>query len=507
MHKRFLVGLLAALLMGFSTTALTVQAAACDGTSEVDFVNRGDFKVNNEDWSGAVDEYTCALELNPDNPDALFWRGYAYYELREFTEAEADYDLLLEQTPDNSAANNNLANIYYARGDYQTALDYYNRSIELDAGDPISFYNRANLHFEMGNFDAALKDANETLRLRPSYADGFLARGRIYQGLGDPRANDDFNAWVDATRTATHEVAVGEGLKDEHITMSEGLVFEVPLTLAVGQVIQAAARTNRDSNVDTLMVLLDADGNPVASDDDSGVNLDAVLEYTVQTEGTYTLLVTHSNGGSDGPVLLTVTVGGEAAVGAEAETFTDYGLFVDTPAVVYTTEGDHLNLRSGPGLDFEVIAKLNRDTLVTLLEGPKKADGYAWWRVQTADGATGWAVERVDEEQTLQLGLIIGEGAVVTSTEGDMLRVREGAGRSFSIVVQLEPGTLVTVLEGPQIVDDLSWWKIRTADGVEGWAVERVADDRTLARHTDAGVGLIFIHKSSRDAAIASPVA
>jgi hypothetical protein len=49
-------------------------------------------------------------------------------------------------------------------------------------------------------------------------------------------------------------------------------------------------------------------------------------------------------------------------------------------------------------------------------------------------------------------------------------------------VVQLEPGTVVTVLEGPQVVDDLSWWRIRTADGQEGWAVERVADDRTLAR-------------------------
>jgi uncharacterized protein YgiM (DUF1202 family) len=207
-----------------------------------------------------------------------------------------------------------------------------------------------------------------------------------------------------------------------------------------------------------------------------------VIEYEVETGGTYTLLVTHSNGGSEGPVLLTVTVGGEAATGAQAEVFIDYGLAVNESAVVYTTEGDRLNLRSGPGLDFEIMSKLDRDTVVTLLEGPKKADGYAWWRVRTPDGQEGWAVERVDEEQTLQLALVIGQEAVVTSTEGDMLRVREGAGRDFGIVVQLEPGTVVTVLEGPQVVDDLSWWRIRTADGQEGWAVERVADDRTLAR-------------------------
>jgi tetratricopeptide (TPR) repeat protein/uncharacterized protein YgiM (DUF1202 family) len=483
MRKRFfLAACLLMLAVSISLTTVTVSAQTCDSSDEAEFMERGDFKFNSEDWQGAIDEYTCALELNPENTDALFNRAYAYAEIYEYTEAEADLNALFELEPNNFAAYNNLANIYYSRGDYETALEYYDSSIELFSGDPIPFYNRASLHFEMGDYEAALEDADRGFEVDPRYIDGFLVQARIYQGLDDPRYNQRFDAWVHAIQQQTEEIDGTQALKDYPVTMTEGLVFEVPLVVEEGQVIQAAARTNRDIFLDSLLLLRNEAGDPVASDDDSGVNLDAVLEYTVPESGTYTLFVTHSNGGSEGPLLLTVSVGGEAAVGAEAEAFIDFGLVVNTPAVVFTTEGDRLNLRSGPGLNFDILTKLDRDSQVTLLEGPKKADGYAWWRVRAADGTEGWAVERVETEQTLQLALVIGQEAVVTSTEGDLLRIREGAGRSFEIIVQLEPGTVVTILEGPQIADDLSWWKIRTADGTEGWAVERVADDRTLAR-------------------------
>jgi tetratricopeptide (TPR) repeat protein/SH3-like domain-containing protein len=483
MKKRMLAALLLlALLVSIGSVGAQANGLDCDSSTEEEFVDRGDFKFYEHDWEGAIQEYTCALELNPENTTALFNRGYSYYEIGEFTESEADYNSYLEIDGDNPAALNNIANIYFSRGDYDAALDLYNRSLELEPNDPVPMYNRASLKFELGNYEAALEDAERGYRLDPNYVEGRLSRARIYQALGDPRYHQDYAAWVNYIREQTEELP-GEPVTDLRLDIVEGMVFEVPLEVAAGQIIQAAARTNPDIWLDTLLVLEDSEGNPVASDDDSGVNLDAVLKYEVPEDGRYTLLVTHSNGGENGELLLTLSIAGEAVTGAAAEAFIDYGLVIQDTAVVYTTEGDRLNLRSGPGLNFEITAKLERDSRVTLLEGPKKADGYAWWRVQTADGTIGWAVERVEAEQTLQQSILVGHPAVITSTEGDLVRVREGAGRGFSIVVQLEPGTIVDVLDGPVIADDLSWWKVRTADGTEGWAVERVADDRTLARY------------------------
>ena len=72
-------------------------------------------------------------------------------------------------------------------------------------------------------------------------------------------------------------------------------------------------------------------------------------------------------------------------------------LAVGGSALTITTEGDLLRVRSGPGLSFPVLFGLANGTLVTLREGPVAADGYNWWRVETADGRTGWAVDGVIE--------------------------------------------------------------------------------------------------------------
>ncbi len=76
-------------------------------------------------------------------------------------------------------------------------------------------------------------------------------------------------------------------------------------------------------------------------------------------------------------------------------------LQVGGTATVTTTGGDTLNMRNGAGRGYELVAKLSAGTVVMLLEGPIEADGLRWWRIRTPDGIEGWAVEQVDDEQTL----------------------------------------------------------------------------------------------------------
>ena len=53
--------------------------------------------------------------------------------------------------------------------------------------------------------------------------------------------------------------------------------------------------------VDPLIALLDPDGTPIAGDDDMGGVLDSLVEnFELPADGTYTLVVSHANGGYDG---------------------------------------------------------------------------------------------------------------------------------------------------------------------------------------------------------------
>ncbi len=72
--------------------------------------------------------------------------------------------------------------------------------------------------------------------------------------------------------------------------------------------------------------------------------------------------------------------------------------------------------------------------------------------------------------------LVIGGQAIVTTTRGDTLNLRQSPGRTAPILGILKPGTLVTILAGPQIVDGLRWWQVRGADNRTGWVIDQITD-------------------------------
>lgn len=482
-HGGRLALLIVLLLVG--GVARAQSDAACDLDGEADYVARAYTAWLAQDYAAAIVDYSCALALNPRHADALFGRGYSYYELKDYDRSLADYTLYVELDPLEGPAWSNLGNIYYLQGDYAKAKFNYLKALDLRGGEKwITYNNLASVFYETGDYTAALDYYNEALELNPNYADARLNRAHTQLALGNEAVHEDFSAWLTLVRQRTETRTAAELADGAELPVNEGLEYLIRFTATAGQSVRAAARTASGSELDPLLVLVDSAGNAVASDDDSGVNLDAVLSYEVLVGQDYTLRFGHAGGGSEGTATVTLTLDGDPADDA---TFAVYNLAVNDLAVVFTTAGDRLNLRSGPGLSFDVVDKLQRDTTVRLLEGPRKAEGYAWWRIQTSDGLEGWAVERVETEQTLQPALAVGGEAVVTTTEGDSLRMRASAGTAGKVVTMVANGTVVTLLAGPQVADEMSWWQVRLPDGTEGWVVERVGDERTLSRQTGEG--------------------
>jgi len=498
-------GLALALLLTGLISA-NAQADCSEFSDAPEYGARADTAFDQKLYSDAVLDYTCAIQLAPDVPDYYNSRGSSYYWLGQDQAANADYDKVLELDPQAGYVYNNLAILYANIGDYEQALEYYTTALTSPSGtDEIVYNNRASLYIETGEYDLAQSDIDSARAINPEYPNLYLTEASLnsLQNLTEAAASN-YAEWLE--RTLTDESAPQYIANRSYVTrILTGKVERIALTLNSGDVVSiSASAIDNDQRVDPLMVLIAPSGDAAIADDDSGVNIDAVIaEYVATETGTYTLLLGNSGGyyfegvdgeirlsiqrtASDGTITVEATPVPDAAVPtAEAVengdvSFSTFRLFAGVQAEIYTTEGDRLNLRGGPGLRFEIVSKLDKGAFVILIEGPRKQDGLAWWRIRAADGTEGWAVERVDTEQTLQMALIAGEDALVTSG-ADSLNVRSAAGRANDILFQIDDGQSLTLLEvAPTLVDGFQWWKIRLPDGREGWTIDRIDGERML---------------------------
>ena len=67
-----------------------------------------------------------------------------------------------------------------------------------------------------------------------------------------------------------------------------------------------------------------------------------------------------------------------------------WGVAVGTRAKVVAPDG--LNVRTGPGLGYGEVVKpnLRYGTVVDIVGGPARGDGYYWWKVRLRNGKQGW---------------------------------------------------------------------------------------------------------------------
>jgi len=56
-------------------------------------------------------------------------------------------------------------------------------------------------------------------------------------------------------------------------------------------------------------------------------------------------------------------------------------------------DGTATNVRRGPGLSNGVVEALRGNEIVDVLEGPRRANGYQWYRIRKSNGVSGWVAE------------------------------------------------------------------------------------------------------------------
>lgn len=91
-----------------------------------------------------------------------------------------------------------------------------------------------------------------------------------------------------------------------------------------------------------------------------------------------------------------------AASGKTLVQYPDDGTYVEPkltarpklePGVLVVTSESGVRLRSEPSTKGDLVKLLKHHTPLTILGGPKKANGYTWWQVRMDDGTEGWVAE------------------------------------------------------------------------------------------------------------------
>jgi tetratricopeptide (TPR) repeat protein len=134
------------------------------------YYNRGLYKLVTGDFSGAIDDYTDAIDLKKDYALAYHDRGTAKRELGDMQGALYDYRIATNYEHNFPIAFNNMGSVKIILGDYNGALEDYSVAINLDSTFFIAYNNRGSAEYFLGDLDAALKDFESALAISEKYS-------------------------------------------------------------------------------------------------------------------------------------------------------------------------------------------------------------------------------------------------------------------------------------------------------------------------------------------------
>ena len=128
-------------------------------------VRRGYELYKKNRFSKARQELDRAIEMNPQNPEAYFWRARTLIKMVKYDQAVKDLEKVIDLKPAYSPAYDNLGWLLMLSNRYPESLSYLNRSIELKPENGWAYYMRGRVFFEMGDLNQALENAKTACKM------------------------------------------------------------------------------------------------------------------------------------------------------------------------------------------------------------------------------------------------------------------------------------------------------------------------------------------------------
>ena len=148
------------------------------------YKRRANAYVKKDDLDNAIKDYTTAIRLKSDDLYAYNARGNAYTKKGEFDKAVKDHTTAIQLKPDNFYAYNARGKAYRKKWEFDKAIKDYTTAIQLKPDNFYAYGGRGRVYTAKGEFDNAIKDYTTAIQLKPDDFYAYSGRGLIYTTNG-----------------------------------------------------------------------------------------------------------------------------------------------------------------------------------------------------------------------------------------------------------------------------------------------------------------------------------
>ncbi len=172
------------------------------------FIDKGWSRISLGDYAGAEESLQRALQLAPDDPQAVSLLGWAQMLQEKYDDALMQFQKVLMREPGNALARINLGYICLKKRIFGEAIEHLSRAIRLNSDRKATLYANFYLglvYLERDMFEDAQTFFQKAIVLGPNLLEAYFELGRAYWFNGqredalrtwrDGAAANKFNPW------------------------------------------------------------------------------------------------------------------------------------------------------------------------------------------------------------------------------------------------------------------------------------------------------------------------
>ena len=161
-------------------------------------------------WAGELEEKQERVRQNPDDAEAHFNLGIAYYMLGKYQDAITSYKEAIRIKPDYARWHIDLGHSYVGIGKYQDAIASYKEAIRIDPDYGKAHMFLGTVYDKLGKHQDAINSYKEATRIKPDDAIAHINLGSSYDYLG--RNQEAIASYKEAIRAEPDDTSAHNNL-------------------------------------------------------------------------------------------------------------------------------------------------------------------------------------------------------------------------------------------------------------------------------------------------------
>lgn len=152
------------------------------------------FQYPNNDYIGAIQDFTKAIEIYSKEPYYYRYRSWAKKKLGDLAGVLYDQNKEIELAPLNPTSYINRAYTKSQLNDLAGAISDYSQALEIEPTNSYYYNYRADIKRKQGDFAGAILDYTKIIELNEIARTGYYMRGKVKHQIGDTTYCEDWKA-------------------------------------------------------------------------------------------------------------------------------------------------------------------------------------------------------------------------------------------------------------------------------------------------------------------------